>query len=112
MSERLKNKIAIIRKTAANLAASSEYQWGHMGACNCGHLAQQITFKSKAEIHNRAMTGLGDWNDQSVWPLGPELVVAVLFGPVVAPGQGAPAFTQSRMLATCSRGSLPLGGIA
>jgi hypothetical protein len=64
MSERLKNKIAIIRKTSANLAASSEYQWGHMGACNCGHLAQQITFKSKAEIHNRAMTGLGDWNDQ------------------------------------------------
>jgi uncharacterized membrane protein len=53
-----------LRKTADRILESPEYQWGHMGACNCGHLAQAITFKSKAEIHKRAMYGNGDWNDQ------------------------------------------------
>jgi hypothetical protein len=53
-----------LRKTANRILNSPDYQWGHMGACNCGHLAQEITMKSKAEIHKRAMYGNGDWNDQ------------------------------------------------
>ena len=56
--------VETIRKTADRILISPDYQWGHMGACNCGHLAQAITMKSKAEIHKRAMYGNGDWNDQ------------------------------------------------
>lgn len=56
--------IEALRKTALNLRKGAPYQWGHMGSCNCGNLAQEITRLSKAEIHERAMTRKGDWNDQ------------------------------------------------
>jgi hypothetical protein len=35
-----------------------------MGSCNCGHLAQEITQLSKAEIHAFAMQRYGDWSTQ------------------------------------------------
>lgn len=53
-----------IRRAANKLAESPNYQWGHMGSCNCGFLAQEITKLTKAEIHQRAMARKGDWNDQ------------------------------------------------
>lgn len=56
--------IESLRLTAMKLAHSTDYQWGHMGACNCGFLAQQVTFLTKAEIHSRAMEGYGDWREQ------------------------------------------------
>jgi hypothetical protein len=56
--------IDALRKTADKMEGNPNYQWGHMGACNCGFLAQQITRLSKAEIHHRAMTGYGDWHEQ------------------------------------------------
>lgn len=56
--------INAIRNTALALSQSSDYQWGHMGACNCGHLAQQITHLRKDEIHSRAMQRYGDWSEQ------------------------------------------------
>jgi len=56
--------IAALRKTAAQIEQRSDYQWGHMGACNCGFLAQQITTLKKDEIHARAMERYGDWNEQ------------------------------------------------
>lgn len=56
--------IDAIRATAKSLAASSYYQWGHMGACNCGFLAQQVTSLTKKEIHTAAMEGHGDWREQ------------------------------------------------
>lgn len=37
-----------------------------MGACNCGHLAQQLTHRSKAEIHQLALQKAGDWGQQAV----------------------------------------------
>jgi hypothetical protein len=48
------------------LKNGAHYEWGHMGACNCGHLAQEITKLSKAEIHQFAMQKRGDWNEQIV----------------------------------------------
>jgi len=57
--------IYTIRKTARKLATNAAYQWGHMGSCNCGHLAQEITHVSKADIHQFAMDGEGSWADQS-----------------------------------------------
>lgn len=56
--------IDALRRTARKLYQSTEYQWGHMGSCNCGFLAQEITRLSKAEIHCRAMERYGDWNEQ------------------------------------------------
>lgn len=56
--------IGILRATAKRLHDSTNYQWGHMGACNCGHLAQEITKLSKAEIHEIALSGHGDWSTQ------------------------------------------------
>ena len=40
-----------LRATADRLAApDARYEWGHMGGCNCGHLAQTVTTLSRAEI--------------------------------------------------------------
>jgi hypothetical protein len=56
--------IQALRDTAQRLATQAPYQWGHMGSCNCGHLAQTITKLTKAEIHARAMQRYGDWERQ------------------------------------------------
>ena len=56
--------IEILRNTANKLEQSQAYQWGHMGSCNCGFLAQGITHLRKDEIHTRAMQGYGDWTEQ------------------------------------------------
>jgi hypothetical protein len=56
--------IEALRSTASALEKSNTYQWGHMGACNCGFLAQQITRLKKEDIHQRAMQGHGDWSEQ------------------------------------------------
>lgn len=44
--------IAAIEKTILKLSKGAPYQWVHMGACNCGNLAQELTKLSKAEIHS------------------------------------------------------------
>lgn len=56
--------IEVLRNTAKKLSSSPNYQWGHMGSCNCGFLAQEITQFTSAEIHKRAMQKYGDWNEQ------------------------------------------------
>jgi hypothetical protein len=56
--------IKAFRKTIHKLKNGASYQWGHMGACNCGNLAQEITQLSKGEIHQYAMQRHGDWYDQ------------------------------------------------
>jgi hypothetical protein len=53
-----------LRTTANKIEHNSSYQWGHMGLCNCGFLAQEITSLSKDEIHRRAMQRHGDWSEQ------------------------------------------------
>lgn len=56
--------IEALRQTAANLQNKAPYQWGHMGSCNCGNLAQVVTNLDKAAIHQEAMRRHGDWNEQ------------------------------------------------
>lgn len=61
------NLIAALRRTAINLQKNAPYQWGHMGSCNCGHLAQELTGFNKKEIHARALRSRsGDWNEQLI----------------------------------------------
>lgn len=56
--------IEALRRTAKKIEAGNQYMWGHMGSCNCGNLAQEITKRTKAEIHAFAMQRHGDWNEQ------------------------------------------------
>ena len=56
--------IEALRITAQKLRNGAPYQWGNMGGCNCGNLAQELTKLNKDEIHRYAMQRYGDWNEQ------------------------------------------------
>jgi hypothetical protein len=56
--------IDALRRTARKLANGAPYQWGHMGGCNCGNLAQELTKLNRDQIHRYAMERYGDWNEQ------------------------------------------------
>lgn len=55
-----------LRKAANNLKQGKPYEWGHMGNCNCGHVAQVLLNTSKDEIHRAAMQKVGDWSEQAL----------------------------------------------
>jgi hypothetical protein len=55
-----------LRATADRLDGGARYNWTHMGACNCGHLAQTVTELSPAEIHAIALEKAGDWHQQVI----------------------------------------------
>lgn len=56
--------VRTLRRTAARLREGAGYQWGHLGMCNCGHLAQTLTGLPKAEIHAAALVLGGEWEDR------------------------------------------------
>lgn len=56
--------IAALRRASFRISKEDNYQWGHMGHCNCGHLAQELSNLSPSEIHKIAMQRSGNWNDQ------------------------------------------------
>ena len=58
--------IDALRKTASQLETGNRYEWGHMGSCNCGNLAQTITSFSRAEIQKYAIEKRGDWSEQLI----------------------------------------------
>jgi len=58
--------VEALRRTADKLEKGAKYQWGHMGSCNCGHLAQELTTYTKEQIHAYALqTRMGDWAEQT-----------------------------------------------
>ena len=65
MPKASKKLIKAIRKAALNIETGGSYQWGHLGACNCGHLIQALTTRAKSEIHEAALAKDGDWRDLS-----------------------------------------------
>jgi hypothetical protein len=72
--------ISALRQTAQRLSSDVSYQWGHMGMCNCGHLAQSITGLESAEIHRSALIREGDWEQQAkdYCPTSGDLIDVVL----------------------------------
>lgn len=58
--------IQALRETSTQIATSGRYEWGHMGSCNCGHLAQNITSFTRAEIQQFALQKRGDWSEQVI----------------------------------------------
>lgn len=57
--------IRALRSTARRIRLGSRFQWTHMGACNCGHLAQTVTQLDPARIHSFAIEKEGEWADQA-----------------------------------------------
>jgi hypothetical protein len=58
------NLVHALRTVADRLAAGAPFQWGHMGHCNCGHLAQVVTKRTAAEIHQAAiLRRTGEWSE-------------------------------------------------
>ena len=56
--------VVALRTVAARLAGGAPFQWGHMGHCNCGHLAQVVTKRTAAEIHQSAiLRRTGEWSE-------------------------------------------------
>ena len=39
-----------LRVTAKRISSGDRYKWTHMGACNCGHLAQTITLNNQVDL--------------------------------------------------------------
>lgn len=66
MARASKMLIDALLQTAARLRTGATYQWTHMGACNCGHLAQTVTKVSRADLHAMALERAGDWSEQVV----------------------------------------------
>jgi hypothetical protein len=59
-----KSLAAALSVVAERLESGAPYQWGHMGQCNCGHLAQVVTQKSAREIHQSAIARqTGEWTE-------------------------------------------------
>ena len=65
-SDKLFRLAAALRETATRLDDGAYYLWTNQGACNCGHLAQTLTTKSRAEIHSMALEKAGDWSEHVV----------------------------------------------
>jgi hypothetical protein len=56
--------IEALKKTVKQLENGNRYEWGHMGSCNCGNLAQAVTSFTRAEIQKYALEKQGDWSNQ------------------------------------------------
>ncbi|MEO1483218.1 MAG: hypothetical protein AAFU77_14015 [Myxococcota bacterium] len=57
--------VRALRVTSRRIRLGSRFQWTHMGACNCGHLAQTVTQLDPARIHSFAIEKEGEWADQA-----------------------------------------------
>ena len=55
-----------LRATSERLEKdNAEYQWGHMGQCNAGHLIQTITGMSSFEIVESVDFKLDEWSEHA-----------------------------------------------
>lgn len=66
MARPTRKLIHALHVTIESIRDGAKYQWGHMGMCNCGHLAQALTSRSQREIHAAALRRAGDWGQQAV----------------------------------------------
>ena len=64
MARASQNIIQLLRTTAQSLEKSSNYAWGHVGCCNCGHLIQSVTDLSSSQIIRIAQQSyLDEWTE-------------------------------------------------
>lgn len=56
--------IAKLREAAAKIERADDYNWGHIGRCNCGHLVQCITNLKAGDIMAIARTNyIDEWTE-------------------------------------------------
>jgi hypothetical protein len=58
--------VQALRVTASRLASGAQYRWTHLGACNCGHLAQTVTHHSPEQLRRWALERPGDWTERAI----------------------------------------------
>jgi hypothetical protein len=59
--------IDALRETSSRLSNDNvDYQWGHMGQCNAGHLIQTITGMSSFEIVESIDFQLDEWSEHAI----------------------------------------------
>ena len=59
--------IDALRATSSRLEKEDvQYQWGHMGQCNAGHLIQTLTGMSSFEIVESVDFQLDEWSEHAV----------------------------------------------
>lgn len=64
MARIAQDTIEALVHAAVRLEAAEDYQWGHMGSCNCGFLAREVSHLDKSVIHRAAMQRYGNWTEQ------------------------------------------------
>ncbi|WP_026210708.1 hypothetical protein [Flexithrix dorotheae] len=57
--------ISALKETASRLEKGANYEWGHMGRCNCGHLVQTITDMSDKEIVESIDFQMDEWTEHA-----------------------------------------------
>lgn len=58
--------VEALRIVADRLADGASYQWGHMGQCNCGNLAQVVSRRTAEDIHRSAIArATGEWSEHA-----------------------------------------------
>jgi hypothetical protein len=64
MAKANRELITKLHEAADKIENSNEYNWGHVGRCNCGHLAQCVTPLDKKEIYAYArIQELDEWTE-------------------------------------------------
>ena len=64
MEQKHQQLIHVIRSAASGLRLdSAEYQWGHMGQCNVGHLMQAMTGMKSSEIVRSVDHEMNEWTE-------------------------------------------------
>ena len=57
--------IQALRITAQRLTDGAQYEWGHLGRCNCGHLVQTVTAMSSREIVEAVDFAMDEWSEHA-----------------------------------------------
>ena len=65
MAKATKQLVEALRKSADRIQAGEEYEWGHVGRCNCGHLVQTVTGKSSSQIIKSFGPSLDEWTEHA-----------------------------------------------
>lgn len=65
MAQSTPELIHALRLTAQRLREGAQYEWGHMGRCNCGHLVQTITAMSSREIVESVDFAMNEWSEHA-----------------------------------------------
>lgn len=55
----------LLRTTATRLEEGAQYEWGHMGRCNCGHLVQTLTSLDSRQIAEKVNHQLDEWTEHA-----------------------------------------------